>query len=269
MTIGRPCVEREHGAQHAKSHKGEREQIVLPLVRNSIVVRYLQQVHRQGLSLGRAMEINANETQHQEGRTTHEHEGEFHGTVVLVATTPHTNEQVHGNERHLVEHEHGEQVYRDEEAKHTCREQEEPQEELLGQRVHLPRGKHASKDDECRQKNHHHAHAVHSQGEFDVHRFIPGDRRLEQHFARVAGTTQMQEQVHQVERKSHQHCGASDCNRTNGGDALVVGQGQPSKCEHWHYHEIDEYVVKYHHSLSFINKFTLKSTHTRWWRLPR
>ena len=111
-------------------------------------------------------------------------------------------------------------------------------------------------NDHQRQKDHHHAHAVHSQGEFDVHRFIPGDRRLEQHFARVAGTTQMQEQVHQVERKSHQHCGASDCNRTNGGDALVVGQGQPSKCEHSHYHEIDEYVVKYHHSLSFINKFT-------------
>ena len=78
------------------------------------------------------MEVNSNDSQHQEGRAAHEHEGKLHSTVVLVTTTPHTNQKVHGNECHLIEHEHCEQVDTDKEAKYTCRQEEEPQEELLG-----------------------------------------------------------------------------------------------------------------------------------------
>ena len=40
--------------------------------------------------------------------------------------------------RILVEHEHGEEVDRDEETVNTCREKSEPHEELLGEGLELP-----------------------------------------------------------------------------------------------------------------------------------
>ena len=173
MAVGRPCVEGEHGAKHAEAHKGHREEEELPVVRNGIVVSHLKQIHREGARIGARVEVDAQNTQHEKCRPAHEHERELHSRVVLVARAPHADEQIHGDEGHLIEHEHSEQVDRDEEAEHTCREQKEPHEELTWQRVHLPRGKHTGKHDESREQNHGHRHAVDAKGQFNIKWSIP------------------------------------------------------------------------------------------------
>ena len=63
-----------------------------------------------------------------------EHKGKFHGRVVLAARPPYTDEEVHGDKRNLIKHEHSEEVDRDKEAEHTSREEDEPEEEFLGLR---------------------------------------------------------------------------------------------------------------------------------------
>ena len=125
--------------------------------------------------------VDAQDTDHQQGRTTHQHQGQLHGRVVFAAAAPNANQQVHGDKGHLVEHEHREEVDRDEEAEHTGRQQHEPQEELLGQGVDLPRSEDSGKDYNGREQQHGHRYTVHADGVVDVERRIPHAAVGEQH----------------------------------------------------------------------------------------
>ena len=68
---------------------------------------------------GTAEEVDAENTDNQQCRTSHKHQGELHGCIFLVAAAPYADEKIHRDERNLVEHEHGEEVGADEESKHT------------------------------------------------------------------------------------------------------------------------------------------------------
>ena len=94
------------------------------------------------------MIVDAQDADKQKCRATHKHKGELHCSIVLVAATPHTDEQIHRDECHLVEHKHREQVNRNEEAEHTGGQENEPQEILLRERLNLPRSESAGKHDD-------------------------------------------------------------------------------------------------------------------------
>ena len=82
--------------------------------------------------------VDTQQSENQQSRTSHQHQCKLHGRILLATRTPNTNQQVHRNQSNLVEHEHCEQVGRDEEAKHTCRKQCEPKEVLLCEWLQLP-----------------------------------------------------------------------------------------------------------------------------------
>ena len=251
VAVGRPSVEREHGAKHTEAHKCEREQHALPTVGYGIVVGNLKDVHSEA-AVGARVVVDADDAEHQEGRATHEHQRKLHGRVVLVATAPHANQQIHGDERDLVEHEHGEQVDGYEEAEHACRQQIEPKEELLGQRIDFPRGEHAGKHDEGRKQYHDHRHAIDAKRKVDVERSIPADVGAQKHLAGVASAARLQEVGHQIECHGHKHCGAGERNGTDGFDTLIAAQSQASESEQRHYHKVDQYIIENHNRMLLI-----------------
>ena len=115
MTVGRPCVEREHGTEHSKSDEDEGEEHLLYLRGNVVHGGYLVDIHR----CGSTEEVDAENTDDEKCRTSHKHQGELHGCIFLVAAAPYADEKIHRDERNLVEHEHGEEVGADEESEHT------------------------------------------------------------------------------------------------------------------------------------------------------
>ena len=108
----------------------------------------------EGLST--TVEVDTQDTDNQKCRTTHQHQGQLHGRILLRTTTPYTDEEVHRNQRYLIEHEHGEHVDRDEEAIYTDAQECEPEEVFLLHWLHLPRGKCTGEHDDGCQENHHH-----------------------------------------------------------------------------------------------------------------
>ena len=106
MTIRRPCVEREQGTQHTEADEDEGEEHLLNLNGDIVHSSNLVDVHRRSA----AEEVDAKNTDNQQGRTTHQHECQLHGRVLLATRAPNTNQQVHGNQGYLVEHEHREEV---------------------------------------------------------------------------------------------------------------------------------------------------------------
>ena len=109
-----------------------------------------QQVHTGGTGT----EVDTQNTNQQECRTTHQHQCQLHGRVFLSSTAPYTDKQVHRNERYLIEHEHGEQVRRNEEAEHTQGKQGEPEEILFCQRLQTPGGESTGEDNDGRKQQH-------------------------------------------------------------------------------------------------------------------
>ena len=204
VTVGAPCVEGEEGSEHTETDEGEGEPEALLGKGNGMgaarVVGNLDNVH--GLATGTVED--AEDAAHEEGRAAHEHEGELHGCILLAATTPHANEQVHGDEGYLVEHEHGEHVDRDEEAEHTEAQQGEPKEVLLGEGLELPRGKGAREDDDGRKQQHGYRDAVDAYGILDVQGGEPVERGGVEHFTLNACGTVGQEDVGKVDRQSQQ-----------------------------------------------------------------
>ena len=247
MTVGRPSVEREHGTQHAEADERQREQHILPAVGDGIVMGDVQDVHRQRLSLGSRVEVDADQAEHQEGRATHQHQRQLHRTVVLVAAAPHTNQQVHGNQCDLIEHEHREQVDRDKETEHTRGQQEEPHEELTGQRVHLPRGEHTGEHDERRQQDHHYAHAIDTECQVDIERGIPHHVAAQDHLAGVTTGTCVKENLDQHGGEHHENAGTDNGNGPDGLDALVAADGQASKRQQRHDHKVNQYIIEKFH----------------------
>ena len=65
-------------------------------------------------------------------------------------------EEVHRNQRNLIEHEHGEHVDRDEEAIYTDAQECEPEEVFLLHWLHLPGSKCTGEHDDRSQEKHHH-----------------------------------------------------------------------------------------------------------------
>ena len=139
-------MEGKQGSQYAKAYEDEGKEHLLYVNRNVVHGSNLVDVHCGGA----AEVVDAQYAENQERRAPHQHQRQLHGSILLVARPPHAYQQIHGDECHLVEHEHGEHIGADEEAIHTRREQGEPQEILLGHGLQLPRGKGTSKDDDAR-----------------------------------------------------------------------------------------------------------------------
>ena len=115
MAVGTPRVEREQGAKHTETDEYEREEHVLYVGRYVVVSGNLHHVHGGST----VEEVYSEDTENEQGRTSHEHQRKLHGGILLVAAAPYADEKVHRDEGYLVEHEHGEHVYADEEAEHT------------------------------------------------------------------------------------------------------------------------------------------------------
>ena len=113
MTVGRPCVEREHRAKHAESYECANKQCVLPVEVYAVLCN-LNKVHRMACVI-----VDAEDADKKQCRAAHKHKGQLHRSIVLVAAAPHSDEKIHRDERNLIEHEHCEQVNRDEEAEHS------------------------------------------------------------------------------------------------------------------------------------------------------
>ena len=137
-------MEGEQSTQHTESDEDEGEERILNLLGNVVHSSNLVDIHR-GVT---AEVVDTQHAENQQSRTTHQHQRQLHGRILLAARTPHTNQEVHRNQSHLIEHEHGEHVGADEETKHTRRKQGEPKEILLGKRLQLPRGEGTREHDD-------------------------------------------------------------------------------------------------------------------------
>ena len=210
VAVGAPGVEGEQGPQHAEAHEDEREPDELFGEGYVVQPGDLHDVHR----LGARTEIDAQYADQQEGRAAHEHQRQLHGRILLAAAAPDTDQQVHRDERHLVEEEHREEVHRDEEPEDADAQQAEPQEILLDVTVHPPRGERPGEDDDGRQEQHRHRNAVHAHGVVNVQRRIPHVAVRQEHRRRLARLAQSQEAEdqhdgqHQQQRRSRDHHGA-------------------------------------------------------------
>ena len=114
-------MEWEHGTQHTKSDEGEREEHVLHINRHiqTQILGYLLHFKSVRLARGSRVEVDAEHSDHQEGGTSHQHQGQLHGCIFLRAGTPMANQQIHWYQCHLVEEHHGEEVDGNEESEHT------------------------------------------------------------------------------------------------------------------------------------------------------
>ena len=126
MTVGRPCVEREQGSQHTEADEDEGEEDVLYPAGDGVGCSNRRQFERVVAAILAVEEVDTQQTENQQGRASHQHECQFHSRVLLMTRAPDTNQEVHRDKGHLVEHEHCEEVGGDEEAEHTGREQREP-----------------------------------------------------------------------------------------------------------------------------------------------
>ena len=183
------------------------------------------------------MEIDSYQTKHQECRTTHKHKCKLHCRIVLVTTTPHAYEQVHRYQCHFIEHEHSEQVDRDEETEHAGRQQEEPQEILLGQRIDFPRCKHSGKHDKCRKHYHYHRDTIYAKCQMNVEWRIPYPTSCENHFVGNSGCSYLKEFHHQIECQYHQ-CG-STCHHNGSYSLHALAESQSSQHKERNYYKIN------------------------------
>ena len=131
-------MEWEQSTQHTESDEDEWEEDILDITRNTVISCDSGKLECVRATVDTVEVVDTQQSENQQGRTSHQHQGKLHGRVLLATRAPYTNKQVHRNKSYLVEHEHGEQVGRDEEAEHTCRKQGEPEEVLLGERLELP-----------------------------------------------------------------------------------------------------------------------------------
>ena len=184
MTVGAPGMEGEQSTQHTESHKDHREENALHFCRN-VQFHQFQQVH--GGSSGTI--VDTENTHQQECGTAHQHQCQFHGGIFFLSATPHADEQIHRNQGHFIEHEHGKEVGRDEESEHSDTQKGEPKEIFLGHRLDLPGSKGSRKHDDGTQKKHHHRNTVHAYRIADVQGSIPTDTVGKEHLLGVSALT--------------------------------------------------------------------------------
>ena len=208
MTVRTPGVEREHGSEDTESDKRETEEKILPARVNRIVVGYLENVPGELSALRRTVPIDTEKTEHQEGRTAHQHQGQLHCRIFLAARAPHTDQKVHRNQSHLIEHEHGEHVDGNEESEHTGRQETEPEEEVLGKGIDFPGSECSGKNDNRREENHQHRNAVHSHCKMNVERLVPHPAARVEHFISHAGSAETEEVDHKPDCHGKQDNGS-------------------------------------------------------------
>ena len=162
------------------------------------------------------MEIDAQNAHQQQGRSAHQHQRQLHGRVFLASRTPYADEQVHRNQRNLVEQEHREQVDRDKKAEYADRQQREPREILARHHSHLPRSQHPGKDDDRREQQHGHRYAVDTDRIVYVQRSVPNRVGRIEHLGRIARRPLAQKQDGQRNGQSQQHRGPRHHHRPHG-----------------------------------------------------
>ena len=186
MTVGAPCVEREEGSEHTETDEHHGEEHLLQVYGNEARCGgYLGDVHRISAAERPVEEVDAQDADDEQCRTAHEHQRQFHGCILFLAAAPHADEQVHGDEGHLVEHEHGEEIDADKEAEHTRAKECKPEEILLGEGFELPRGEGAGEDDDAREEQHDHRDTVDTHRVGDMERCEPHVRSRVEHGIRL------------------------------------------------------------------------------------
>ena len=226
MAVGAPRMEGEQGAQHAEPDEDQREPDILLRQGNVMQLRDLQDIHRRGPGT----EVDAQDADQQQRRTAHEHQRQFHGGILLAAAAPHADQQVHRDQRHLVEHEHREEVDRNEESEDTHAQQAEPEEILLDLLLHPPRGKRPRKHDDGRQQQHGNRNAVYPHGIVDIERRIPHMAFGKEHGGLLARLAQAEVAEHQHHRQRQQQRGT----RHHHGTHLPRGLREPEPQHHQH-----------------------------------
>ena len=149
-------MEWEQRTEDTETDEEQWEEHVLHALRNRVGTIGMVSDIQDFEGLSTTVEVDTQDTDDEECRTTHQHQGQLHGRILLRTTTPYTNQEVHRDEGYLVEHEHGEHVDRDEEAIYTDAQEGEPEEVFLLHWLHLPRGKCTCEHDDGCQENHHH-----------------------------------------------------------------------------------------------------------------
>ena len=241
MTVGRPCVEREHSAEDAETDESANEQGILPSSVDARTLHDFDDVHRFA-----GMIVDAEDADEQESRTTHKHERELHSRVVLVAATPNADEQIHRDKSHLVEHEHREQVNRDEEPEYARREEYKPEEVFFSERFNLPGSESACKDDYSREKNHEHRDAVDTDSEVNVQRLKPHIRIGEKHKFVGVGSALTDKCVAEIKSRNEQERSPGSCHRTDLFNGL--GEEKRTKREYRNNYKKEKYIK---HNLKF------------------
>ena len=94
-------------------------------------------------------EVDTYQSEDDESGTSHKHKSKLHCCILLTTGTPVTDKKVHRDKGYLIEHEHREEVDADEETIYSGGEQCEPHEELLGQRLELPRSECSGEHDDA------------------------------------------------------------------------------------------------------------------------
>ena len=130
-------MEREHRAEHSESDKSQREEEVLRTHRDGIF-RYFENIHRELATFGSRMEVDTEDSDQQQRGTSHQHQGQLHCGILFATGSPHSDQQVHRDQGHLIKEEHRKEVRRDEESEHTDRQQRVPSEEFAGKWRHFP-----------------------------------------------------------------------------------------------------------------------------------
>ena len=145
MTVGTPGVERKESSQYTKTDKGKREEPPLQFVRN-MLTRNVKNVH----ACRSRIEIDTQYPDEQQGRTTHQHQGQLHGCIFFFTGAPNSDQQVQRDEGDLIKHKHGEEVGGDEKTEDTDTQQTKPHKVFPGQEFHLPRSEYAGEYDNGR-----------------------------------------------------------------------------------------------------------------------
>ena len=240
MAVGAPCVEGEHGAENAEANECHREKECLPAVADSIVLGNLENVPCKLSAFGSAMVVYADEAEHQECRSTHEHKGELHGRVVLAAGTPDTDEKIHGDKGDFIEHEHREEVDADEEAEHAGGKEDEPEEEFLGL-LDFPGGEGSCQNNDGRKENHCHRDSVDTHGEVDVKRSEPAPAVDKKHGG-IGCRTQCKILYQEADRQCCQGQRAYHGHGADGPRVAIVAQPDSEEHHQGDDHEVNENI---------------------------
>ena len=182
-------MEGEQGSKDTKTYEGHGEPNQLPVGGNGVcsvgVIGNVDDVH--GLST--CTIEDAEDAAHEEGRTSHQHQGQFHRCIFFATATPHSDEEIHGDKCDFIEHEHGEHVGSDEESEHTHGKEGEPKKVFLGHGFELPRSKGTGEGDDGREEQHGYADSVNTNGVVDVKGWKPLYTAHKEHFAvRIEGS---------------------------------------------------------------------------------